>query len=240
MEHLGKVIKSVACGVGIALLLPLMGARQWDMGSRPFNTVTTSSISAGPHCTSGSPSASMLSCTITTTASDAIVLLTTATGITSVTDSLGATGVLIENPSISAYYFANVAAGSHVITVNMTSQSYPQMTAIDIVGAAVTSPVDAYISNTQSTSTTAVTSGPITTTISGDMLVGFSNGEGAGGSWTPGSPAFSLIVGYYSSAVSGTLVAGSPGSYTFNATSSVSLPWNTLLVAIKPRVTVTN
>jgi hypothetical protein len=197
---------------------------------------------AGTHCSYGIATGSSLPCTLTTTSHDALIVfvdsLLTAT-ITSVTDSLGATAVLVGGSASNgyAYYFANVASGSHLITVTLNtavSNAYPQMQVVDVINAAQSSPIDTYAYNVQSTSTTAVTSGPLTTTGAGEMLIGHALGGGAGGTYTAGSPVFTLFTGGFADSLSGTLLSGAAGAYTFNATSSVSLPWVTSLFAIKP------
>ncbi len=190
--------------------------------------------SAGTHCISGNNSASSMSCTLSVSATDTLVVIVSGT-VSSVVDSGGSTPVLIATePTASAYYFANVSAGSHTITVTLTTvQSYISMLAVDVVGAAISSPLDTYVYNVQTTSTNSVTSGSLTTSTAGDLLVGMMAGNGAGGTWSAGSPAFSLFPIFYTDEVGGTYAAGTPGSYTFNATSSVALGWDTWLVAIK-------
>lgn len=190
--------------------------------------------SAGTHCISGNNSASSMSCTLSVSATDTLVVIVFGT-VSSVVDSGGSTPVLIATESeTSAYYFANVSAGSHTITVTLTTvQSYISMQVVDVVGAATSSPLDTYVYNVQTTSTKSVTSGSLTTSTAGDLLVGMMAGNGVGGTWSAGGPAFSLFPIFYTDEVGGTYVAGVPGSYSFNATSSVALGWNTWLVAIK-------
>ncbi len=191
--------------------------------------------SAGTHCASGNSSASSISCALSVSATDTLVVFAYGPSVSSVTDSGGAPSVLIATESGStAYYFANVASGSHTITVHFTATgTYVSMMVVDVAGASASSPLDTFTFNTQATSTTSVASGPVTTSSNGDILVAITGGNGAGGTWSAGAPPFSLIPGFYTSVEGGTYVAGSAGSYTFHATSSVALGWTTWLVAIK-------
>lgn len=200
------------------------------------NTAANGST-AGPNCKYGVASSSSLSCSLTTTAGDAlIVFIASGVAINSIVDSGGATDVPIVNFGASdhAYYFANVTAGSHTITAKLASStSYPQLQVVDVAGASSTSPIDSYVTNIQSTPTTLMTSGPVTTSGNSEELVGFTAGAGAGGTWSAGSPAFSLTTGSYANQVIGSYNAATPGAYTFKATSSISLAWSTILVAVK-------
>lgn len=206
-------------------------------------TTAHSSATAGTHCSYGAATSSSLSCSLTTTVTDAIVVWIAQPvpeSIVSVTDSLGATAVLINSPSAGnyAYYFANVAAGSHTITTTLSaaaSNGYPSMAVVDVVNAAASSPVDAYRFNTQ-TSVTAVTSGPLTTTVDGDLLIANTTQGSAVETWTVGSLNFGLFTNAtYTSQVNGTFTAGQGGSYTFNVTASAANNWSTWMVAIKSK-----
>ncbi|MGA8938055.1 MAG: hypothetical protein WB439_02715, partial [Acidobacteriaceae bacterium] len=205
-------------------------------GMTMTNTAANGSA-AGPNCKYGAASGATLSCSLTATAGDAlIVFIASSVVIDSVVDSGGATDIPIANFGASdhAYYFANVTAGSHTITAKLASStSYPQLQVVDVAGASSTSPIDNYVTNVQSTPTTSMTSGPLTTSGNSEELVGFTAGAGAGGTWSAGSPAFSLATGFYANQIIGTYNAATPGSYTFNATSSVSLGWSTILIAVK-------
>jgi hypothetical protein len=206
-----------------------------------FSGSVASGAGAGPHCTNGSSSTTSLSCSVSSTSADALyvwVNTNASATVTSVTDSLGATAVLITNPAAGqyAYYFANVGAGTHTVTVNFSaSASYPTITVVDVVNAATSSPVDVYTYNSQG-STTAVTGGPVTTTQAGDLLISSSTSGGGVETWTPGTPAFSLFTNAtYNGQINGTWQAGSPGSYAFNATATTAYGWGTITVAIKPK-----
>ena len=211
-----------------------------SVSGQSFVGTATVAATAGPHCTYGAASSSSLTCGVTTTATDAIVVwigIGTAT-VSSVTDSLGASAVLIGNPAtgVYAYYFANVASGSHTITAALSaSNAYPVMTVQDVVNAATSSPVDAHVYNAQ-VSTTAVTSGALTTTMGGDLLIANVTEGGGAESWTPGSPAFAIFTNAnYNSQANGTYSTSAAGTYTFNVASTVAYAWGTWMVAIKPK-----
>jgi len=211
-----------------------------SISGQSFVGTATVSATAGPHCTYGAASSSSLACGVITTATDAVVVwigIETAT-VSSVTDSLGASAVLIGSPAtgVYAYYFANVTSGSHTITATLSASSaYPVMTVVDVVNAATTSPVDSHVYNAQA-STTAVTSGALTTTMAGDLLIANVTEGGGAETWTAGSPAFAIFTNAtYNSQANGTYAAGAAGSYTFNVASSAAYTWGTWIVAIKPK-----
>jgi hypothetical protein len=210
-----------------------------------LSTIKTQTIqsttSAGSNCHYGVPTASSLTCYVAATVTDAIIVVVypgTST-ITSLTDSYGASPVLVATGTYtSVYYFANVAAGSHGITAALSgavANAYPMIQAFDVAGAATSSPVDAYSYKSQTTATTAITSGSLTTTVAGDMLIGSTQGGGAGGTYSAGSPAFTLVAGSYASQEGGYYPATTVGSYAFTANSNVSLPWSTWIIAVKPK-----
>ena len=215
-----------------------------SVSGQSFVGTETVAATAGPHCTYGAAASSALACGVTTTATDAIVVwigIGTAT-VLSVTDSLGASSVLIGNPAtgVYAYYFANVAAGTHTITATLSaSNAYPVMTVVDVLNAASANPIDAHVYNAQA-STTAVTSGALTTTMAGDLLIANATEGGGAETWTPGSPTFAIFTNaIYSSQANGTYTTGAAGPYTFNVVPSVAYAWGTWMVAIKPKTILT-
>ena len=201
--------------------------------------------SVGTNCYFFEQSVSTMSCAVIAEAGDLIVAYaddlsypTTGT-VESITDSGGATDVpifsLTNNPGSVAYYFADVSAGSHTITATLSKVvSYPLLQVIDIHGAALSSPIDTYVTNAQTTDTTAISSGPLTTTGANELLLGHVMGEGEGGT-VAAAPSFSLIEVGGTTDYSAYYVASAIDSYTFNATSENSIPWSTSLIAIKPQ-----
>ncbi len=203
-------------------------------------------VSEGTNCSYGTGTTTTLSCSLAATAGDAIViyvdqpnnLVTTVTGVT---DSLGgtATPVAAASSSISELWvIGNAVAGTHTITVTLATATggYPQLQVLDVVGAArVGNPVDVGAVNTVTPPTTALTSGPIATTVANEMLLGHAVEENGGSAWTSGSPAFTLVTGHYSgSQVSGYLRSTGTGTYTFNVTNSASSAYTASIIAIKP------
>jgi hypothetical protein len=202
--------------------------------------------SAGTNCTAVTPgggTASSMSCALTATAGDTIVVFpnTPAQTPTSVVDSAGATSVLIYSPSTShfAYYFQNVTAGSHTITVNMASavtNGFPTLQVFDVKGAPTTgSPIDAFSYFPTGVSTTAVVSAPVTTTFTNDLLIGETQACIGGGAeaFTAGSPAFTLSAGSWADQNGGTFLAATPNTYTFRETAGTPWGWCTWLIAVK-------
>lgn len=221
-----------------------------DTMGNTLSLTTTATVSIGSTCNYGSATSSTLTCSLTATAGDTLVVFVyptnAVTTLKTMTDSLGASAVLIANPTPGtyAYAFVNVSAGSHTVTATLASaisNAYPMMQVFDVAGASTTSPVDAYTFNSQGTATTAITSGAITTTSKGDMLIGSTVPTNNGGSTTitTGTSSFTIVHGPYGDQAGGYLVAGAAGSYTFNAVSSSAYTWGTFLVAIKPNVTTT-
>jgi hypothetical protein len=201
--------------------------------------------SVGTNCYYFKQSVSTMSCAVTAEAGDLIVAYaddlsypTTGT-VKSIKDSGGATDVpifsLTNHPGCVAYYFANVSAGSHTITATLSNVvSYPLLQVIDIHGAALSSPIDTYVTNAQTTNTTAISSGPLTTTGANELLLGHVMGEGEGGP-VAAAPSFSLIEAGGTTDYTAYYVARAIDSYTFSATSENSIPWSTSLIAIRPQ-----
>jgi len=159
---------------------------------------------------------------------------------TAVTDSGGATCSLASGASGGdslVYTCPNVTSGSHTITATFTSGStYTSINSVDVIGAATTSPVDTTVYATGTG--TAISVGPITTTGTGEFLVGFagnsniaSNGWTAGGTspW-PGKGGNSYTYSYLSAPTAG-------AQPTWAVTATTSNPWYATIVAIKPLVT---
>jgi len=220
------------------------------VGTKNVTTTVTSTLSNGPTCSSPETATSTtLSCSLTTTAGDAIVMyfdqVVTPSKVVSVTDSLGGTPVFVGAGSASQsqlWVLANAAAGSHTLTVTTSTavtNAFPALLAFDVKGASHTAPVDRFTFNAAATASTSITSGAITTSAANEMLVGHVIQIAGTSSWTAGSPAFSLFPGSYKAQEGGFLVADAAGSYTFNATATVSEPYTASIVAIAPQATTT-
>ena len=221
------------------------------VGTKNATTTVTSTLSNGPSCSSALVATSTTSsCSLTATAGDAIVMYfdqpVKVVTVVSVVDSLGGTPVFVGAGSTSQsqmWVIANASAGSHTFTITTSSATpsgFPTLQVFDVKGASHSAPVDTFTFNTSATASTSVTSGAITTSAANEMLVGHVILlNAAGGTWTAGSPAFSLFSGNSGAQEAGYLVAGAAGSYTFKATSTVSLPYVASIVAIAPQVTTT-
>ena len=174
------------------------------------------------------------SCVVTSNAGDTIVLFIQPQGVTisSVTDSAGATSVEIGvGPvGISAWYFANVAAGSHTITLNLAAAAgYPVLQMVSISGAALTSPIDGFTSG--SGTTTSWDSGSLTTVGPSEMLIGFV--LGGSDTYTLTAPVFTALPeGGWTGVFQGYLAAPTAGTYAFTGTMTNGA--TSLLLAVKP------
>ncbi len=197
-------------------------------------------------CTSQPSSAATVSCALTATAGNALVIgIATGAGtISNVADSAGCTPTAVPGSSWAsganlgaAYVCANVGAGSHTITVTLSAAvSYPLLIVQAFSGVAASSPVDGVGSGAFTTTGSAISSGSVTTTQNNDMLVGFGN-SGAYVHLYAGAPTFTFVGGDGVNTTGGYFFAESPGSYGFNFTlASGSTGGGALVVALKAAV----
>ncbi len=197
-------------------------------------------------CTSQPSSATKVSCALTATAGNALVIgIATGAGtISNVADSAGCTPTAAPGSSWAsganlgaAYVCANVAAGSHTITVTLSATaSYPLLIVQAYSGVAASSPVDGVGSGAFTTTGYAIGSGSVTTTQNSDMLVGFGL-SGAYVHLNGAAPNFTFVGGDGVNTTGGYLFAGSPGSYGFNFNlASGSTGGGALVVALKAAV----
>jgi hypothetical protein len=210
-----------------------------QVSGKSFNQTNVYPYSAS-HCNTGATTASTISCSVTANPGDILLVLmviNNGTNVTSLIDSGGAASVLIGGATSTdrVYYFQNVSAGSHTITLTMSasvSSGFPYMNVIDLTGVATSSPIDASAFATGAVgSTQALT---ITTTTANDILVGGFFQLGAGGTWTfPAGSTFSQLAGFFPSNVNGISNTAGAGTYTFSAVSTVSLGSANSLIAIK-------
>lgn len=192
------------------------------------------------HCNIGATTASTISCSVTANAGDLLLVsmdINSGTNVTSLVDSGGATAVLIGGTTSTnkVYYFQNVSAGSHTVTLTMSASvpnGFPYMNVIDLTGVATSSPIDASSFATGAAGSTQTLS--ITTTAANDILVGGFFQSGAGGTWTfPSGSTFFQLAGFFPSNVNGISNTEGAGTYTFSANSTVSLGSANSLIAIK-------
>jgi hypothetical protein len=105
-------------------------------------------------------------------------------GISSVADSLTQTFTAAVNLtdgstySVATFYYANTAGGADTVTVTFAGAiTYASLQCSEYSGVQTSSPLDQTTSNNQTdpgTGTDAVTSGNVTTTTDGQLIVGFS------------------------------------------------------------------
>lgn len=195
-------------------------------------------------CTAQPASSSTITCALTATAANALVVsVSTGAGtISSVVDSGGCTPTAAPGSSYvnganigAAYVCANVSTGSHTITVTLsTTAAYPLLIVQAFSGVALTSPVDGTGSGQFTTTGSAFGSGSMTTTQNSDLLVGF----GVSGAYVQlyaAAPLFTRVGGSGVNTTGGYLFEANPGSYAFNLTlASGSTGGGALIVALKP------
>jgi hypothetical protein len=186
-------------------------------------------------------STSSTSCTITTASSgDTLVFFVgdvVPSTIISLTDSLGSTSSLVTtNGNLTVWTFANVPSGAHTFTLTLSSAaSFPILQGTDIIGAALTSPVDAFNTNIVTSSSTTFTSNSITTTVAPqEMLIG----------WVLGTTnTFTLNSGFarvgsslFTGIFPAKMATDIKSTYSFSGTQTNTSGYTAAVVAIKPRI----
>jgi hypothetical protein len=152
----------------------------------------------------------------------AIFLENATDSVTSVTDTKGNTWVpaITKANGMVIYYAANCAAsaGTNTVTVVINNSNRVDTLADEYTGVALTSPVDA---TAQGTLSTNPTSGNLTTTVTGDLIYGFSQHNG--GSYTVGS-GFTNRASYVFNTWNNVedKIAGAPGTYAANYTNAAT------------------
>lgn len=121
-------------------------------------------------------------------------------GISTVADSLTQTFTSAVNVtdgatfSLATFYFANSAAGADTVTVTFAGAvTYASLQCAEYSGVATSSPLDQFTSNNQTTPGTgsnAITSGNVTTTTNGQLIVGWTT------AFTVGAGTVSAGTGY--------------------------------------------
>jgi hypothetical protein len=195
---------------------------------------TTESIGGTCSNTASGTAVSSVTCSITATQGDALVIWTGSQGlpVAGVTSSLSGSATLItSNGNYAEWYIANATAGANVITATWTGTSgSTTVAAIDIVGAARVSPV-AVFNSSATNSTSPYTTGSVTTTAANEMVVGFFQMSTAPTFTGPFSHVILPWAG--SGTIAGYYLAPTTGSYGFTGTGSVT-SYGGLIVAIKP------
>lgn len=159
--------------------------------------------------------------------------------VASVTDSKGNSYSIAVGPatysgqlSQSIYYAKNIAAGSNTITVTFKGNpSSPEIRIFEYSGANLTTPIDAVVQATGSSTTMAA--GPLTTICPNDLLFAADIGVGTTTGAGPGFTERLLVNG---DGVEDEVV-GAPGSYNATAPVKPSDPWIMQVVAVCPAST---
>ena len=212
-------ILGVACGIG-----PSLQAH-----------ASASFVQAAASTTSVSASSFSLSFTANTVAGDLILVGFDFTGTTpsSLTDTQGNTytevGAQLTSPGGArsvVFYAKNIKGGADTVTVKLSANSpYIEEYITEYSGVDPTSPIDAQAGSSGSSS--SVTSGSATTTISGDVIYGFCIADRA---CTVGT-GFSARSTFDDNLIEDK-TSGSPGGYA--ATGSANGGWTMQMVALKP------
>ncbi len=230
-------------------------------GGTPVHTTTftlTVQTPAGttPHLvqTAGgteTTSASSLTATFptTTTAGDLLVLAASedngATNhITSVTDSAGNTWTPIGAYDISGHdsngelWYTADASPVTTVTVHNASTLSESFEVDDFTGVATSGPLD--VSTGTSNTSTAANSGSVTSTVAGELAVGFIAGHGSSQAITITSTGFTAqaqqntITSNITTVVTGYQVLGAPGAQSIAGTFGTAMYWAAGIAVFKP------
>ena len=180
-----------------------------------------------------SASTTTTSCSVNSSAPGSFILVFYTGTPVSTVDSLGSTFVVVGS---GIGYFNNVSTGTHVITETFSpAMAFPVMYCSEWFGVSSTSPIDVYGTNTITGANTSFTSGPITTTDPGDILVGMQYGGNA--TFTLTAPVFTAIPhSAWTGIFSAQYFPGATGTYAFTGTQSNSATATTTVVALKPKI----
>ena len=151
----------------------------------------------------------------------------------SISDTQGNTFVQVgsqltspEGTGTRVYYAKNIAGGADTVTVNWSvASANVEIYLAEYSGLDPTNPIDAQAGATGPAG--AVSSGNATTTVSGDIIYGYCQGDTA---CTVGS-GFTARSTYDQNLIED-MTAGSPGSYA--ATATANNGWTMQMVALKP------
>ncbi len=218
-------------------------------------TLTVTAVAAAPHLVqtaSGTESASSTalagSFPTQTAGGDLLVLSASeyngATNhITSVTDTAGNTWKLIGTYSVSGHnsngemwYTAN-ASPTLTVTVHNSAAAFVSFEVQEFAGLAATGPLD--VSTGTSNTSTGASSGPATSTVAGELAVGFVAGHGNAQAISVTSPGFTnqaqqTSTGSITTVVTGYQVLGAPGAQTFAGTFGTAMYWAAGIAIFKP------
>jgi hypothetical protein len=139
---------------------------------------------------------------------------------------------------IALFYVPQVKSGVSSVSITNAAASYMMITIVEYSGAATSSPVDVASAQATGTGTTA-TSNSVTTTNSGDVLLGHFADITANNTWTVGANYGNLLsngdpTAGFTQATEDRL-PGATGAYTASAgEGNVDATWVAYIVAFKP------
>lgn len=193
----------------------------------------------GQTCDNASGSGTTLTCTITVSAGNLLIICESGDYTPTNVMAGAATATLVK--SAGAWYSGriaacwdvpNVAAGSTLVSVNYpSSTAHNLLKAIEISGASTSSPID--VSNSGIVAGTTLSSGNVTTTAANELAIGFVVMAGSAPTLTAGT-GYTLILGSTSLNLAfeyGPTTAIGTYSATFNASASVNNA--TFIVTVK-------
>ena len=130
--------------------------------------------------------------------------------------------------SLATFYYANTTGGADTVTVTFAGAiTYASLQCSEYSGVATSSPLDKFASNSQTTPGTganAVTSGSVTTTTDGQLIVGWSTALTVGAGTTSAGTGFTGRTNVFGDTLCEDQVQTSAGAIaaTFTSTSATS------------------
>lgn len=130
--------------------------------------------------------------------------------------------------SLATFYYANTTGGADTVTVTFAGAiTYASLQCSEYSGVATSSPLDKFASNSQTTPGTganAVTSGSVTTTTDGQLIVGWSTALTVGAGTTSAGTGFTGRTNVFGDTLCEDQVQTSAGGIaaTFTSTSATS------------------
>jgi hypothetical protein len=165
---------------------------------------------------------------------------TSSAAISSVVDSTGDLVTLVTSVNWNeggatnyAYVVKNATSGTHTFTVTYSTSyvNWPYLQILEFSGANLSSPIDSFSENS-GLSGTSLSAGSITTSNASEMIVASFNAAGSA-TLTAGSP-FTTTTTTDINAIGAYYLEPTAGMYTPTATSTSSLNWNGISIALKP------
>ncbi|MGH9080967.1 MAG: hypothetical protein ACRDYE_13015, partial [Acidimicrobiales bacterium] len=163
--------------------------------------------------------------------------------LTSVTDSAGNTWTRVGAYDVSGHnsngelWYAAGAAPVTTVTVHTTAAASVAFGVQEFSGVATTSPLD--VSAGTANTSTAPSSGPATTSVANELVVGFIAGHNNAQTISPNSPGYTdqaqqTTTGTVASIVTGYQVVGTPGPQSFAGTFGTAMYWAAGVAVFKP------